>query len=943
MQFGNLFIIFNILVLAAAIFFKHFGFAEQFANYFLISSMVYIIWKLSRIKKEKQFAKTTPPKKTILFLGLGIVLVLVSVYGTIFLNGPAVWGDAPYYYPETFKNFLNEPLVWESRGRLGIVNDLYFIYPLMFVYHHLGAMFGFSNDIAIRLIFYFPTLIFASLGSWFFARYFGFSILVSIFTSFVYVFNTYIILILDGGQIGVALAYSLFPLALLHLHKLIKMTTSNQFFITLIFLFLVTVADVRFAIITILTFVVWLIFQKLFFQKSINTKKLKIYILLILSILFLSAYWLAPLFLLTPTTGSGLRSEIKLVSILNPLMIFSPHWPFNEFGKISPPSWVFMGIPLLIFSNLFIKNRNSLILILNFLFFVFLSKGDSGILGNVYGQIVDIIPMGGAFRDSTKFFAPVILYAGILIGLSIENIYKIFKKSLYSQLFVFIIFGYLIFLLIPAVSGNMHGVLAKREFPREITLITNQISTEKDFLRTIWFPERHPLGFNIEEKSALDGKSLVNLRPFAALNVGISDRFNFLHDKQYLEWMDVLGVKYLIFPGDTRRVLPNKETEKDWNDLLNLVGANDNLQKIDLGNIPVFKTPSYKPRIFAVDKIFAVVGGDDIYQRLIDSNENFSIGNQGFVFFDDGKFVLSSIENISPESLILILNQKQKQDLVLATLSNLFVSPLDNISSDWAIRSTEEYLKWKFELLVNKIKTSEFDYGKGVAFSSISNEKIKFNLIAKENTDYILALRYMSAPKSENMHLFLGNQEYDIPTIPPNRFQWYTKELKLSAGQYNLIVENMGGFQVINVAALIPKRDWDDANIFAEKLLNKFHVVNVGLSNESLKDPALISNWHEVNYKMVSPVEYNIGLVNKGNWLIFSDSYHQKWILETNDKNISSQPQYSIINGFYIGDGIDQGELFFTDQRKIHTGVYVSITSVIILASIFVGLYIRKK
>jgi len=941
MQLGFLLIIFNILILTIVIFFKRFGFAEQFANFFVITSIIYIIYKISKIKKEQQTPKTNLPQKTILFLGLGIVLVLVSVYGTIFLNGPAAWGDAPYYYPETFKNFLNEPLVWESRGRLGIVNDLYFIYPLMFLYNHLGVIFGFSNDIVIRLIFYFPSLIFAFLGPWFFTRNLGFSKLVSLFTSFLYLFNTYIILILDGGQIGVALAYSLFPLTLFHLHKLLKKTTNNQFFITLIFLMFITMADVRFAVITILTFLFWLISHKLLFKKSINHKQLKIYLGLILSVLALSAYWLVPLFLLTPTTGSGLRSDLKLISILNPLMIFSPHWPFNEFGKISPPSWFFMGIPILIFSNLFNKNRNYLFIMLNFLIFVFLAKGDSGFLGNIYGRMVDTIPMGGAFRDSTKFFAPVILYAGILIGLSVENISQKIKKNIYSQIFVFLIFGYLIFLLYPALLGNMHGVLAKREFPEEVINITTQVSNEDGFLRTVWLPERHPLGFSTEGKPALDGKSLVNLRPFASLNVGVTDRFNFLHNKQSLEWFDLLGIKYLIFSGDTRKVIPNKEIEKDWSDLLSLVGSIDRLQKVDLGSIPVFQTPSNKPRIFATDKIFAVVGGDDIYQKLIENNNNFSIGNQGFVFFDDGKFNSNSLKDVSSQSLVIILNQKQKEDLVLATLSNLFISPLNNIRSDWAIRGAEDYLKWKFELLVNKIKTNEFDFSKGLAFSSIPNEKIEFNLSGKENADYILAIRYMSGPGSENIHLLLENLEYDLPSSPPDHFKWYIKEVNLSAGQHNLIIENKGGFQVLNVVTLIPKKDWEEATTFAEKLLDKYEVVDMKVNNENLNNPFLISNWHEVNYQMISPVRYKVSEIQKANWLVFSDSYHQSWTFRNNTKSISPQPFYSIINGFYLGDNTSQGVLIFTDQKKIHIGMVISLASAFVLVASF--LLIRKR
>lgn len=961
-KFGHLIILFNLILLMIIVFLKRFGFAEKFGNFTLflaifIVTLQILKGKFERLILDKQSFFTNKQKffqrpllrqeQTCLFLGwAGIVFAAYLVYGSIFSNGPVVWGDAPYFYPEAFKNFFAEPLVWESRGRLGVVNDLYFIYPIMLVYHALGSLLRLSNDVIIRLVFYIPTILFAFLGPWQFSRYLGFSSLVGLFSSLVYLLNTYLILIIDGGQVGVALAYSLFPLTLLHLHKLITVKAISQFFKSLIFFLFITMADVRFAVIAFFTFIVWVGLEQIVFLKKINYQHLKIFVLFGISYLAVSAYWLVPLFAINPTTGSGLRSGLHLISILNPLFFFSPHWPFNEFGKISPPQWFFAGIPLLIFINLFFKKKwYTLALTLNFLFFVFLAKGDSGFLGGIYAWVVDRIPMGGAFRDSTKFFAPLILYAGILIGLSVENLRMLFKKPVISLSVSFLIFGYLIFLLYPALSGSMYGVLAKRDFPQDLKLITNKlsseskISTESGFLRTVWFPERHPLSYHTEETPALDAKALVNLRPLASLNVGISDRFNFLHNKQSLEWLDIFGVRYLIFSGDTRRVLPNKEEEADWNKLLGLVNSIDGLRKVDLGTgLPVYKTDRNKPRLFAVDKVFAVVGGDDIYQKLIDLNNKFSIGNQGFVFFEDGKFNPITLQNVSSDSVVLIFNQKEKKDLILSFLSKFFQPPMSTTRSQWALRSADEYLKWKFELLVNGIKTSEFDYGKGIAFSSQPNEELTFSLNASRDGEYMLAVRHMSASESSPLRMSLADQEEEIPLSLPDRFSWYTEQIKLKAGRYDLSIKNPNGFQVVNVVALIPERDWESSDRLTQNLLSKFP------TSSSVKELTSLSHWHEINYKMVSPIEYRLEVPEKMQWLVFTDSYHPQWNLKAGSTDLQVYSFYSAVNGFYIGqNGLKDGKLFFKEQEKLRVAVGLSLVSLAALAGLMLWIYYTNR
>ena len=252
MRLGFLAIILNVFLIIAALFLSRFGIAEKLGNILIFLSFFIIFFQIRKTNSIKPDSKVRELSKWLVVLGFaGIFVSVILAFRPIFLPGPLVWGDAPYISNESFKNFLAEPLVWESRGRLGVANDLYFLFPLTLIYNFLGFL-GLGNDLVIRLVFYLPAIFLAIFSAWKFSQYFNFSPVVKIFTAFLYSLNTYFIILIDGGQVGVSLAYGLFPLALLGLHKLIEKKSPKQFLISLISFMFLTMAYVRFAAIALL-------------------------------------------------------------------------------------------------------------------------------------------------------------------------------------------------------------------------------------------------------------------------------------------------------------------------------------------------------------------------------------------------------------------------------------------------------------------------------------------------------------------------------------------------------------------------------------------------------------------------------------------------------------------------------------------------------------------
>lgn len=828
--------------------------------------------------------------------------------------GPLAWGDAPYFYPEGLRELVSEPAAWVSRGNnFGAVNNILWLSPLMFLYGALHTFLGLGNDIIIRILFYFPAVILAFVTPVLFTRYLKLPRTTQFFASLLYGLNTYFLLLIDGGQVGVALAYGIFPLSLLFLRKLWDKPSPNNFYLALIFLVLTSIADPRIAIISLLTLFIWVLADQITGNRKLQLNEVRWAAVLVVAYVAVSSYWLLPLLKISGQEFEG--SGTSFVLLRHSLLLFQPHWPLNEFGKISMPPFYFLGIPILVFGSLLFTfsrqkqvfrraSHNVLVFGLVFLLLTFLVKGESPPLGQAYQWVVANFPFGAAFRDSTKFFAPLLLFGGLLIGITVDAVGRWRRPS------TLLVYIYLLFLIHPAVLGNLNFVLSSRTHSPDLGVIYERLRNDEGFFRTAWFPEKHPLTLHTQEKPALDAKELTDERPFASLNVGTFDLFNFLHREEFLDWFDLLGIKYFVFSGDHREVELNDEKRKEWNNLLELVDGIPGLERVDWDvDIPVYRNSQTKPHLFFTDKLIAVVGSDNIYQKLREANFDFSVSNQAFVFFEDGKLEPRDLQGIASESAVLVFNEKGEEDLAMSFLQKYFVKPADAVSSEWAVRSPGDYLRWKYELLVNKVDTKEFDYGRGIAFSTVKGEKISWSLDVPNGGDYILAVR----------------------ALQETEFSWDISEVRLEKGIYPLTLTNDTEFAAVNVAALIPKKDWESAQDLVRQFTGHFPVEKLDGVDE-LEKLITGSGWQEVNFEKINQTRYKIAPTSDISWLVFTDSYHPMWKFEKGVELLPSYPFYSAVNGFYVEPNWRDTWIVFDGQREVRWGFYYTTVFALFLA-----------
>ncbi len=440
-----------------------------------------------------------------------LVIAITLVFKKFFLPGPLVFGDTPYFYKEGLRELVNFPSAWTARGvTFGGVNLFLWIYPLMVFYGALGFFLHLNNDLILRLLFYFPSLVFGFIGIYLLTKTLKLSKTVTFFAALLYLVNTYFILLVDGGQVGVVLAYGLFPLVLNFLIR-------DSYLPALGAVFLLSIVDFRIAAICIFTAIL---------LKLVLRKNLKILFFLSISLIGLSLYWIIPALKLSNGVSIGI-SGLQTTSLLNSLSLFSPNWPANEFGVTSAPYFYFMLIPVLVFLPIFITRERKIAWItFCFLIFAFLSKGESGPVGFLYTFFINN-KVGSVFRDSTKFFIPLTLIAGILIGVTVEKINK--------KLFGVFVFVYILFLVVPVFTGKLNGVLGKNPNLSDYQKIYNLFLRDTGTFRDAWFNEKSPFAYHTEQKQALDAKDLVNYRPFASMNAGTGDHFNFINNKSYLD------------------------------------------------------------------------------------------------------------------------------------------------------------------------------------------------------------------------------------------------------------------------------------------------------------------------------------------------------------------------------------------------------------------------
>lgn len=561
-------------------------------------------------------------KKIYPWLSLIILFLLITIVFKAWVVSEVISsGDSWYYFKSMYSNHFIYPYSWYNTVISNGLGGQGFAYVNVNIVVasvlELAKIFNSSWEIVSKIFFYIFFLLSSTTTSIVLIRKLFPDNKFWIFTPLVFVFNTYILMVVGGGQIITGISYSLIPASLYLVIKILDKSNSFRSSLksVLIFSFIFSlqcILDLRIAFITFIA--VGIYFLVSMYERFKFRKLFSLFVGFLLVALICS-YWLLPMIVygIDPISQLGVdyRSTeiVKFLSFAkleNSIALMHPYWPENIFGKIGFMKPEFLLLPILAFISLLFINKHSrsnkyiiyfsLIAIIG----IFLGKGANEPFGNIYLFLFDNIPGFQLFRDSFKWYALIALSYSILISISISEIYnfikskKIFIKSNYfnlQNLFILILFLYILLLLKPAILGELNGTFKTRVVPDSYVKLNNYLSNDKEYFRALWIPQTMQFGHYTNTHTSIAGRDFFREYSNDLLLAKLSSD----SAKKILE---EAGVKYVIVPEDTESEIYLTDRKYDESKYKYIV---ENIDKIrwlkedkSFGKIKVYKTESYK-------------------------------------------------------------------------------------------------------------------------------------------------------------------------------------------------------------------------------------------------------------------------------------------------------------------------------------------------------------
>ena len=833
-----------------------------------------------------------------------LVLIFILLIGGL-KQGNIVATDLHLASREYLQSLVSMPSLWKADGVVGLGE--YAITTLwswpMNVFFGVVSWLGISQKWSFILFGLGPIL---GLGTLAMVRLSGWA------AAIVYLANTYILLLIDGGQISLALAYSLLPLCFyLFKQTLYEAKVKNilQFSVSL---WLLSVFDVR-----IVYFLVILVLLNFIYDLFINHKLLflnhvRIGLVTGIILVALHAYWLLPAFLVrNPQLPPGYdqASQVSFLTFANwkhALLLQQPHWHRNVFGQIVPPNKLFLVFPVLAILGFALstdKKKMGYWLAIAIVG-IFLAKGNSEPGGRVYIWFFENVPGFKLFRDPTKFYFLIALGYSLLIG-------EVVKKYKIVALLLVI---FLLYLTYPVYSGRMTGTFSKQRFEADYLFLNQFINRDSQWGRVLWVPGKAPLGETWLHHSSLESWRLISLRPFASAVVGTYETMNWLRDATYSgQLLSIIGVKYVIYPPLDPLREEMKPDKVAYYQLFQsqLESAGWAKKTKIFGQLKAIETKSHQDLFWVPAKTWFVVGSDEMLTTGID------LSQEALVFAENNPGTLAQINRLPAARIKLY--RKNPIDAATALLpASGFIFPARQLKNDtdhsgWWKRDSLDFLWWR-DFLQTKynLDNQDFDYKGGWAMGEenvklqISNDKFK-----KGN---VLLARVMKSPKGGTVKFFqkgklIGQVNTLISSLGKKNIVLAGKSMEYDRAEFGwseigeigdgeIEIRTAGAINTVNVLGVADTNKWQELKSQANEMI---------FQEPEKTEPATVS------YRKISPAHYKVRLESKSaQVLVFGQTFDPLWTAN----NHGSVEAYGFLNAFPT-TGSGEYDVYFTPQKYV--------------------------
>jgi hypothetical protein len=506
-------------------------------------------------------------------------------------------GDFRFFWLENIKDFATLPFAWDSSLNTGIgASQLSSLWITSFFnFTAFFSRLGLSWSLIQLFFWILPAILLSFFCSFFlFKTLFKFKVWYPALAGIIYALNTYFLMILTGGQIGVSLSYSIAPLVLLGFIKIAEKPSLKTILIGGLILGFQIMLDPRISYITLIA---------VFFYLLFNFSKLKtirsVYRLLspFVIVFLLNSFWIIPLVLAKNSSfpvGFDSVSGFKFFSFAkleNSISLLHPNWPENIFGKVYFLDPKFLILPIVAFSSLFFVSKIKDLRIKTYVLFfslvgllgAFLAKGANEPLGIVNEFLFKYLPGMTMFRDPTKWYMLIALSYSILIPYAIRQVSKYFR-------FTFILFViYFLYLATPIFKQ-----IKISHVPQEYVQLKDFLNNQKAFSRTLWIPQWQRFGYFSNNHPAIGREEL--LKGNVKKQISLLDQ-NLLED---------FSIKYVVIPYDLQSEIFLKDRKYDASQFNAAVAGLKKIpwleQKNGFGKIEVFEVPSPKDHFWTTSE-----------------------------------------------------------------------------------------------------------------------------------------------------------------------------------------------------------------------------------------------------------------------------------------------------------------------------------------------------
>lgn len=548
-----------------------------------------------------------------------IIFLYLVIFYRWFQFGLLAGGDWPFLYPQAIKEIV--PLsTWDVlfSGTLGSSS-----LPKIWFDSYALSIVKLANILSWplfeRIIWFFPALSLSFFAAFLFSKKFGFSNNLRLVSGLIYSLNTYILLIVSGGQAGVMIAYSFLPIPFFAFFNLLENLTFRKSVIFSLTLALLILLDLRVGYMFLAAAV--LIFLINFYKDSgqIFLKLIYSFVIPGALVFLLHFFWILPIILMgrNPTsqlgeiyTSSTSLDFFSFAKMENTVAFLHPNWPENMFGKVSFLRPEFLLIPIIGFSSLLFvdkEDKSRKISILSIavigLIGVFLAKGTNEPFGQIYSAFFKYIPGFVMFRDPTKWYMLIAISFSILIPYLLENISSFMEKtwkiknSLVIVCLVFILLWG--FLIRDSILGKVKGTLYPVQISSSYQKLADKLTQENEYSRTLWIPNYQTLGYFSNTHPRISTGEFFAASSPARL-------YNILKDNNTEKILQESSIRYVIVPDDiSHKIFINdrKYDEDLYRKTLRDIKALKYLSKIDgFGRIGVFEVKNPKGHFWGVGR-----------------------------------------------------------------------------------------------------------------------------------------------------------------------------------------------------------------------------------------------------------------------------------------------------------------------------------------------------